>query len=255
MLWSLILAIVFIAYYVLLLIVQGLSTFNILFLFVGLSFLILYIYERKYKHLRDKNKRGFLEYRRKFIIVISVITGFLFLVDGVIFLFGMNKNNDKSDIVMVLGAGLDGDQISPMLKTRLDGAIDYIKQSDGKELIVVSGGQGHDEKISEAEAMKKYLIKNGVSTDRIIMEDKSTSTFENFKFSKDIIETETGKYIEDIDIKVFTNGFHCMRSYFLSKRLDYGNVSTYGTRTPFYLAPVYYLREIAAFGKSIVFDK
>lgn len=255
MLWTIIVAMILIAYYVLLLIVLGGSALNTMFLIAGLSFLLLYIYERKYINIRDKNKRGFLKYRRRFLTSVMVVVGVLVLIDGVIFLFGANKNNEKSDVVMVLGAGLKGDQISAMLKTRLDGAIEYIKQGSGEEMIVVSGGQGHDEKISEAEAMRRYLVKNGVSNDRIIMEDKSTSTFENFKFSKEIIEKKSGKYIEDLDVKVFTNGFHCMRSYFLSQRLRYGEVSTYGTRTPIYLAPVYYIREIAAFGKSVIFDK
>lgn len=255
MLWTIVVASILIAYYILLLIVLGSSALNTMFLLAGLSFLILYIYERKYIYIRDKNKKGFLQARKKFLTFMAAIVGVLIFFDGVIFLFGVNKNNEKSDVVMVLGAGLNGDQISAMLKTRLDGAIKYAKQGTGEELIIVSGGQGSDEKISEAEAMRRYLVKNGISNNRIVMEDKSTSTFENFKFSKDIIEKSTGKYIEDLDIKVFTNTFHCMRSYFLSQRLRYGEVSTYGTRTPLYLAPVYYIREIAAFGKSVIFDR
>ncbi|MGL4452904.1 MAG: YdcF family protein [Sarcina sp.] len=251
--WSLITGVTFLAYYLFLVIGIGGSLINSVFLFVGLMFLGIYYFDLKYENKR--NKDIYLKWRGKIIVLFSIIASFFVIVNGAMWIIAMDKKIDKTNVVMVLGAGLEGDQVSPTLKTRLDGAIKYLKETQGYDFILVSGGQGHDELISEAEAMKRYLVNAGVPNEQIVLEDKSTSTYENFKFSKDIIEKKTGKYIEDLNIKVFTNGFHCMRSYFLGKRLGYGELSTYGTSTPPSLVPYYYFREVFAFAKSIMFDK
>ncbi|WP_055071640.1 YdcF family protein [Clostridium massiliamazoniense] len=186
------------------------------------------------------------------VLVIAVI-----IIDGsIIGIFAMKKNKNKSDYIIVLGAGLlNGDQISATLKNRLDTTLEYINNHDRNETIVVSGGKGNDERISEAEAMKRYLVSHGIKENRILMEDKSTSTFENFKFSKSIIEEHSQKEVKDISIKIITNGFHCFRSSFLSKRVGFGQSEVYSAKTPWYLIPAYYSREFIAIGKSAIVDK
>lgn len=250
---SLITGVIFLAYYVFLVIGVGASLINSIFLFVGLLFIGIYYFDIKYE--RKKHKNIYLKWRKKVIVLFSLVASFFVIVNGAMLIIAMDKNLEKTNVVMVLGAGLEGDKVSPTLKTRLDGAVKYIKETGGHDFILVSGGKGHDELVSEAEAMRRYLVDAGIPNEQIVLEDKSTSTYENFKFSKNIIENKTGKYIEDLDIKVFTNGFHCMRSYFLGKRLGYGELSTYGTPTPPSLTPYYYFREVFAFAKSIVFDK
>ncbi|MGL4762426.1 MAG: YdcF family protein [Sarcina sp.] len=245
--------VIFLAYYLFLVIGIGASLINSAFLIVGLLFLGIHYLDIRYE--RRRNKDIYLKWRKGTLFLFSLVAAFFVVVNGTMFIMAVNKDIDKTNVVMVLGAGLDGDKVSPTLKTRLDGAIEYVNKTDGYDFIIVSGGQGHDELISEAEAMRRYLVDGGIPNEQIVLEDKSTSTFENFKFSKNIIESKTGEYIEDLDIKVFTNGFHCMRSYFLGKRLGYGELSTYGTSTPPSLTPYYYFREVFAFAKSIVFDK
>ena len=243
----------FLAYYLFLVIGVGASIINSVFLVVGLFFMGIH-----YLDIRNEGRRNndvYMKWRKRALVLFTLAASFFVVVNGTMLIIAMDKDMDKTNVVMVLGAGLEGDKVSPVLKTRLDGAIDYVSKTDGYDFIIVSGGQGHDELISEAEAMRRYLVDAGIPNEQIVLEDKSTSTFENFKFSKDIIEDKTGKYIEDLDIKVFTNGFHCMRSYFLGKRLGYGELSTYGTSTPPSLTPYYYFREVFALAKSIVFDK
>ena len=92
----------------------------------------------------------------------------------------------SEDAVIVLGAAVHGKTPSLTLKKRLDKAVEYHAQNPNA-VIVVSGGQGAQEDISEAEAMKIYLIENGVKSDKIIKEENATSTYENFKFSKEIL--------------------------------------------------------------------
>lgn len=80
-------------------------------------------------------------------------------------------------------------------------------------LCIVSGGKGDDEKISEALAMKNYLLEKGMDSDRIIMEDKSTSTYENIQNSLKILD-ELGM---SHDMTIVTDGFHQYRASLIAK--------------------------------------
>lgn len=245
--------IIVLAYYIYIAVTGGANIINLFILLLSGILISMHFLDIRYE--RRRNIDIYLRWRGRVVNLIAAGLTIVIMLSLTLCIFAMNKNYDKTNVVMILGAGLKGDEISKPLKTRLDGAIDYIKSGAEHDFIVVTGGQGHDELISEAEAMRRYLVEKGIDNSKIVMEDKSTSTYENFKFSKDVIEDYTGEYVEDLNVKVFTNGFHTMRSYFLGKRLNYGELSTFGTRTPYTLAPYYYFREIFAFAKSVVFDK
>lgn len=226
-------------------------SFNFFFLSLAIFFLGYGVATKKL----DRNKL-FIKLNKVIKVLLSIAVSMVILFGGVMGTFAIKENKEKSDYIVVLGAGLlNGDQISATLKHRLDSAIEYIKDNKNGEKIVVSGGKGSDEKISEAEAMKRYLINHGIDETTILMEDKSTSTFENFKFSKEVIANDSLKNIEEIKIKIFTNGFHMFRSNFLSKRVGFKNVTSYSAKTPWYLIPSYYSREVLAIGKSALLDK
>ena len=87
-------------------------------------------------------------------------------------------------------------------------AMDKAAKEVGVDFI---GGQGPGESITEAYAMEKYLVENGVPKDKIVLENKATSTYENLNYSKKIIENLSGKPIKDLDILVVTTDFHAMR--------------------------------------------
>lgn len=111
--------------------------------------------------------------------------------------------------VIVLGAGLRGTRVSNVLARRLDAACDYyLKNPDA--VIVVTGGQGPGEDIPEAQAMKAYLVQKGIPAQQILEEDKSTSTEENFRFARAILE-ENG-FGADAPVAYVTNAFHCYRA-------------------------------------------
>lgn len=225
-------------------------SFNYIFLALGICSLCYGVVIRKYYDnlIFKKVNKGI-----KMFIILGVII--IFIAMAVMGTFAMKKNTEKTDYIVVLGAGLlNGDQISATLKNRLDSTLEYIDKYDKGEIIVVSGGKGSDEKISEAEAMKRYLVNHGIAENRILMEDKSTNTFENFKFSKNIIKNNGGKD-DDITVKIITNGFHSFRSQFLSKRVGFAESKVYSAKTPWYLIPGYYSREFIAIGKSAIMDK
>ncbi|MDR0841396.1 MAG: YdcF family protein [Christensenellaceae bacterium] len=110
--------------------------------------------------------------------------------------------------LIVLGCGVRGERPSLTLRYRLDAALSYLNQSPDT-IAIVSGGQGSGESISEAEAMRRYLVRHGIQENRILLEDKSTSTYENFLFSKEILTAHLG---ESPTVAFVTTGFHVYRA-------------------------------------------
>lgn len=94
---------------------------------------------------------------------------------------------DQADVIIVLGCKLNGDRPSLFLQYRLNAALQVYEQGLAK-YIIVSGGQGPDEWVPEAVAMMDYLVDRGVPEHRVFTESKSTSTYENLKFSKAIMD-------------------------------------------------------------------
>ena len=94
------------------------------------------------------------------------------------------------DYIIIHGAGLDGPRPTPLLAGRIDKPLELWKKQHQHGKFVVSGGQGADEIVSEAQAMRDYLLEKGVSADAILMEDKSTTTWENLRYSLAIINAD-----------------------------------------------------------------
>ena len=186
----------------------------------------------------------------------------IFLCIGVICFFGIEfaivsypkHNENKANYIIVLGAGLTNKTTpSLILQGRLDAAIKYIDVDD-TGYIVLSGGQGVDEDLPEAHAMSKYLQDRGVDKERIIIEDKSRNTNENFKYSKDKIEEHSHKSLKEIKVKIITSDSHAFRSSIIAKKNGYANFDNYSSSTVWYLIPVTYTREAFAIVKSVLFD-
>ena len=168
----------------------------------------------------------------------------------VLFACGAKDNADGSEkAIIVLGCGIDGEQVSPKLARRLDKAIEYFNEYPDKP-VIVSGGQGAQEDIPESTAMKRYLVSKGVPDGMIIEESNSTSTFENFEFSKDIADTLPGG-----DRIVFvTSRFQIYRAsrYAAGAGFEAHHI---GARVPFYELPSNYLREMLAVVKFFNWEK
>ena len=94
------------------------------------------------------------------------------------------------DYIIIHGAGLDGPRPTPLLAGRIDKALELWNKQHQHGKFVVSGGQGADEIVSEAQAMRDYLLEKGVPAEAILMEDKSTTTWENLRYSLAIINAD-----------------------------------------------------------------
>lgn len=143
-------------------------------------------------------------------------------------------------MVIVLGCQVRGETPSPMLLRRTETALGYLNENPGS-VCIVSGGRGTNESISEAECMKRILVANGIAESRIFLEDRSTSTYENIKFSKAIIEANRLPQT----VVIATDGFHQFRALNFAKREGL-NASPVTSRTPLSVLPFYWLREVIA---------
>lgn len=161
-----------------------------------------------------------------------------------LFVYGADNNvTYDEDGIIVLGCGLkdDGETVSFSLEKRLEASIKYFKKNP-QAMIVVSGGQGSDENISEALAMEKYLISKGIPENKILMEDKSTSTYENFEFSKRVLDEY---FKDDYKVAFTTNNYHIFRANSTAKKVGF-DISHYSAKTPLYVVIPSYMREVLA---------
>lgn len=156
-----------------------------------------------------------------------------------------NPTYDK-DFAIILGAKVrDDGKLTPLLRGRVDKAIEFAKnqykKTKKKIIYIPSGGRGSDETISEAKAIKNYLLEQGIEEDQIIIEDKSTNTYQNMKFSKEKINqiNKDGKVI------FVTTNYHVFRSGVIANEQGIDCEGT-GSKTKWYFYSNALIREFIA---------
>lgn len=163
-------------------------------------------------------------------ITVSVETGCIVKA-----IFTSPKSSDVT--LVVLGCKVNGSSPSLMLRERIDAAKEYLEKNPEAKC-VLSGGQGSDEDISEAQCMYDALVRDGISADRLYLEPNSTSTKENLDFSLKIIE-ENGL---SRNIAVVTNEFHEYRASLIADEAGV-EFSSVPAKTAVWLLPTYLVRE------------
>ena len=149
----------------------------------------------------------------------------------------------KVDFLIILGCGLRSDGTpTPLLRGRIERALAFDekqREQTGRELtFIASGGQGADEAVAESTAIKRYLIGRGVPESRIIEENRSTNTFENMKFSDEIIQSVD----PNATVAFSTTNYHVFRSGLFARRVKMRAVGM-GARTKWYFWPNAAVRE------------
>lgn len=147
----------------------------------------------------------------------------------------------EPNYIIALGSGLIGDRVPPLLASRLDEAVKQYKKYGERPFIIVSGGQGNDERISEAFAMKQYLIHvHQIPRDKVLEEDQSSNTEQNMSFSKKIMDHHAqGEKYRSIFV---TNNFHVFRASIYAKKAEL-DAEGIGSKTAFYYVPNAFTRE------------
>ena len=214
---------------------------------IGTPLLIYGIFEAFFLRLEERSKFA------RFIKSLFILGYSSFLL-AIIVTFSMISQaanqtpKPGADAVIVLGAGIRGEEVRLLLAKRLNAAIEY--QKDNPEaIIIVSGGQGDGETITEAEAMKRYLVDHGVAESSVIKEEASTSTQENFRFSKLLLDD---LFTEEPYCVFVTSSFHVYRATRVAAKEGL-NAAGIGSHTEWYALLNNYLREsLAIWGYSVL---
>ncbi|WP_157827642.1 YdcF family protein [Niallia nealsonii] len=146
---------------------------------------------------------------------------------------------DNIPYIIVLGAKVNEQKLSKPLQYRAETAFAYWEKNQ-KSQIVVTGGQGSGETTTEAEALQNYFLEKGVPENHILLEDKSTSTYENIQLAKKLFSIE--------EAVIVSNDFHLFRAITIAKK---EGIQAYplAAKTPLWAKLPLYIREYAAIGK------
>lgn len=165
---------------------------------------------------RKKRRRRLRFNLRKFALRVCLIVLLLAISVPVtlVLYHARQAPEEQADVLIVLGCRLYGDVPSLLLRYRLDKAIELFEAGMAQE-IIVSGAMGEGETVTEAYAMKKYLVERGVRDDLIHMEEDSFNTWENLSYSQKIMN-DLG-YASAI---IVSNDFHIFRALIIARKLD-----------------------------------
>ena len=162
-------------------------------------------------------------------------------------LYGANNPPEEGATLVVLGCQVRGKEPSHTLRLRLEAACRYLNENP-RAKAVLSGGKGDHEEISEAQCMYNYLTEKGISPDRLYIEDKSTTTNENIRFSEEIIK----KNGLDPRLAIATDWYHEFRAGLICRRQGY-SCGAVSADTAGYLTAHLVTREIFAIANEVIF--
>lgn len=184
-------------------------------------------------------RRDFL--RRVLTALLALGFVVLSITGGTIARSAEGSPDPQADYLIILGCQVNGTSPSRMLRQRLDAAVTYLNTYPDAACIV-SGGMGPGEEITEAACMYSYLTAAGIDPDRILLEDKSTSTMENLRYSMEFLEPGA-------TVAIVSNEFHLYRAGQMAENLGLeAKLIPADTELPILLAS-YSLREIFAVWK------
>ena len=154
----------------------------------------------------------------------------------------------NKDYILILGSMIRKDgTLTPLLKGRADRALEFAKMQKaetGKDLFFVpTGGQGPDEVMAEGDAIREYLLTQGIPKDRILTENRSKNTEENMKFSFKLIREHAGT--EEPNVAFATTNYHVFRSGILARHQGI-HAEGIGSKTKRYFWINAYIREFIA---------
>lgn len=190
-------------------------------------------------------------WKRALLTVLALGIALFCALEIVIAVNSRTEINNEPEIMVIFGCQVKPWGPSILLQDRLDTALEYW-ETDSDITIVVTGGKGDDEHVSEARCMYDYLIEHGVDKSRIIMEDMSRNTVQNIRHTRAMLDAMDYDILHE-DYLLVSNGFHLARIKMLWG--DYGTVSTLAAPSTHFPSRVkMFFREPLALVKSFLFD-
>ena len=226
---------------------EGFSKINLLSLCLGLTitsfFLFMVIRIHHSTHLLFNRFIASLYALLSASFLIFSVAFIAFMLYSILYL--IIPKNKHYDYIIIHGAGLlHGNQVTPLLKRRIDKALEVFRQSKNSQVkLIASGGLGSGETISEAAAIANYIQKQAsdIPNDRLLLEEQSHSTYENLLFSKQLAEKEMKKP----RFLFVTNAYHVFRTIVYARRLHMAGDGL-GCSTAAYYIPSAFIREFIA---------
>jgi uncharacterized SAM-binding protein YcdF (DUF218 family) len=237
---------------------EGFSIRNLLGFILGIFFCVMTVFPESIKDLLMKlnllnlyNENAVEMYIVLFLqTAVAVIVTYLEYILIATIVHGVKAAKhiptlDK-DYIIILGCQIKKDgTLTPLLKSRADRAIEFAKlqkEKTGKDIVFVpSGGKGPDEIIAEGEAIKNYLLEQGIDEEHILLENKSKNTYENIKFSKELIDSKKS----NAKIAFSTTNYHVYRAGAIAQEQGI-NVEGIGAKTKTYFWINAFIREFVA---------
>ena len=236
---------------------EGFTWRNMLGVILGLLLIILTlapnillkIFENSQVYIDDKTTIAYYIYTFIELFIYAVVSYLeCIFISAIVLALISSKRIPKfdKDYIIILGCRIRKDgTLTPILKSRVDRAINYSKMqynATGKDIIFIpSGGKGNDEVISEAKAIKNYLLEQGIDKNSIIVENKSKNTYENIKFSYRLISKKN----KDANIAFSTTNFHVFRAGLIATEQGI-KIEGIGARTKAYFSINAFIREFIA---------
>ena len=175
-----------------------------------------------------------------FVVLLILVLLAILLTGSMILVRGLGEKGPFTYMI-VLGTTVEGTEPSPMLADRIEAAAKYM-ENNPDVIAVVTGGDPDGSLISEAQCMYNGLTELGIDGSRILMEDRATSTAENFRFSLQLLEDELGRV--PTNIGVLSSEFHLLRARLIAKSydLDVSTIPAHTSDTEAFFQ--YFIREI-----------
>ncbi|MBR1741140.1 MAG: YdcF family protein [Lachnospiraceae bacterium] len=172
------------------------------------------------------------------VFLLAVLVTLLIIIRA-----GFERPEKGADYLVILGAHVYGERMSSNLRYRVEIGKKYLEENPETK-VILSGGKGFGEDITEAEAMRRYLVEKGISEKRILVEDQSVNTDENIRYSRKLMEDEKEAFVV-----IATNRFHLFRAEGIAKKQGLEKVQGIGQYIRPDTAPNAYLREVIAIWK------
>ena len=221
-----------------------LNIYNCIWVFIGLLLILFH----KIRATISKVYQKAPKIVKLFFVIIAAAFLFSFLIiEGFIIGDARNKNIENAHYLIILGAGLNGIDPSLTLSQRINAGVEYLMENKDTK-VVASGGKVSHETIAEAEVISELLQNSGVEKNRIIIEDRSTNTYENLVYSEKLIGRGE-------KIVIVSSDFHLFRAKSIAKRTGYKNIGGIASQTSLLLLPNYYVREYLAVLKEMMTGK
>jgi len=220
----------------------GSGTFSFtIWIFAAIFFGFLYIMEKKSLWLKVPKAVRYV-----FRIIVAIGFAVFVICQGCILTQFFSNGEPGADYIIVLGAQMKDWGPSVVYKARLDSAIEYLNDNPDTK-VIVTGGQGANESVSEGEGGKKYLFEQGIAEDRIIVESASLDTDQNISNALNLVEVT-----EDMKVGIVTNNFHVFRGVMIAKRYTDADVTGIAAFTEYQYLPNNMVRETFGILKDVM---